>query len=550
VQIPRKQYGEIEETCECGFFGAVAGVMWAPPDQRIDAHVRLWLRLFLAFAALSTLALLGFAAWQQLRFRSGFLSYLDEVAAQRIEPARARLVAAYATHGSWDFLRDDPEQLGELMEIGPGAWRTRGGAALEPSPDNTPPWPAPRDRPPGTAGFDRERPAPEHEAGDRDEHWRREHDLNGAPPRPFGPPDLMPRLQLVDAAGAPVVGRALPADALALPLALDGKPIGTLRLARLTRINAALDLSFAQAQSRDALLVGVTTLIAALALAFALARWLLAPVRELAAATRALAGGDFARRVTTVRSDELGALAGDFNRLAATLEQNREARRQWGTDLAHELRTPLAILRGEIEALQDGVRAPTQPALDSLQAECERLGALIEDLYQLSLADAGALDYRFEALDLAVLLHEVLAAQQPAFDAAGLTLEPTLGLVQPVRGDTRRLAQLVDNLLVNARRYTDAPGRVRVELAAIDRAALLTVDDTPPGVPTAALPYLFERLYRVDESRSRAAGGAGLGLSICRAIVDAHGGTITAQSSPLGGLRIVVALPFSGVAPA
>ena len=525
--------------------------MWALPNERIDAHVRLWLRLFLAFAALSALALLGFAAWQQLRFRSGFLSYLDEVAVQRIEPARARLVAAYTTHGNWEFLRDDPEQFGELLEIGPGAWRARGrGAALEPPPDDAPPWPPPRDPPPGIVGFDPERPMSERGVADRNERWPRGPDPNGGTPRPLGPPDLMPRLQLVDAAGAPVVGRAPSADALELPLTVDGKPIGTLRLARLTRINTALDLAFSQAQRQDALLVGATILIVALALAFALARWLLAPVRELAAATRALAGGDFARRVTTPRSDELGALAGDFNRLAATLEQNREARRQWGADLAHELRTPLAILRGEIQALQDGVRAPTQPALDSLQAECERLGALIDDLYQLSLADAGALDYRFEALDLAALLREVLAAQQPALAAAGITLEPALAPVESVRGDVRRLAQLVDNLLVNSLRYTDAPGRVRVELAEIGRVALLTIDDTPPGVPAVALPHLFERLYRVDASRSRAAGGAGLGLSICRAIVDAHGGTIAAQSSPLGGLRIVVALPFSGAASA
>lgn len=500
--------------------------------------MRLWLRLFLAFAALSALALLSFAIWQQLRFRSGFLGYLDEVAAQRIEPARARLVAAYAAHGSWEFLRDHPEQLGELLEIGPGTWRAHGGDGPPgPPPDGAPPWPPPQEPPPGDAGFDPLRPPP----GVPDPH---------GPPRPHGPPDLLPRLQLVDAAGAPVIGRDPPADALALPLVLDGKAIGTLRLARLGRINTALDMAFSQAQKHDALFVGASILVAALALAFALARWLLAPVHELAQATRALAGGEFSRRVTTARSDELGALAGDFNRLAAVLEQNRHARRQWGADLAHELRTPLAILRGEIQALQDGVRAPTQSAFDSLQAECDRLGALIEDLYQLSLADAGALDYHFEPVDLTALLRDVLAAQQPAFASEGISLEPALAPVEPVRGDARRLAQLMDNLLVNARRYTDAPGRVRVELAATGRVALLTVDDTPPGVPAAALPHLFERLYRVDASRSRAAGGAGLGLSICGAIVEAHGGTIAAQESPLGGLRIVVALPFAGTEPA
>lgn len=356
----------------------------------------------------------------------------------------------------------------------------------------------------------------------------------------------MPRLLLLDAAGIAVAGnRNMPTDALSLPLLIDEKPVGTLRLARQTQINAAVDLAFSRTQLRDALLVGVAILVAALLLAFALARWLLAPVRALTVATRALAAGDFGQRVATARHDELGALAQDFNRLAATLEQNRQARQRWGADIAHELRTPLSVLRGEIQALQDGVRAPTAGALDSLQAECLRLGSLVDDLYQLSLADAGALDYRFEPLDLAEFVRDALALQQRACRDAGLSLEADLAATPPVRADARRLGQLIDNLLGNARRYTDTPGRIRIAVGAGADYATLIVDDTPPGVPAAALPRLFDRLYRVETARARNAGGAGLGLSICRAIVDAHGGTIVAEHSPLGGLRIVVQLPLA-----
>ncbi|HEY6894862.1 MAG TPA: ATP-binding protein, partial [Rhodanobacteraceae bacterium] len=285
----------------------------------------------------------------------------------------------------------------------------------------------------------------------------------------------------------------------------------------------------------------------ALALAFALARWLLEPVHALAAGTRALAAGDYARRIEIARSDELGRLAGDFNDLAATLEQHRDARRRWGADIAHELRTPLSVLRGEIEALQDGVRAPTPAALDSLGAECERLGGLIEDLYQLSLADAGALEYRFGRIDLGEIVRDALDLQNRASADAGLTLESEIEAT-PIRGDARRLAQLVANLLANARRYTDAPGCIRVQARATAGGARLIVEDTAPGVPAEALPRLFDRLYRVEGSRSRAAGGAGLGLAICRAIADAHGGRIEASPSPLGGLRIVVDLPRSEAA--
>ncbi|MBN8482849.1 MAG: HAMP domain-containing protein, partial [Xanthomonadales bacterium] len=282
--------------------------------------------------------------------------------------------------------------------------------------------------------------------------------------------------------------------------------------------------------------------------AFALARWLLEPVRALAAGTRALAAGDYSRRIDSPRRDELGALAEDFNHLATTLEQHREARRRWGADIAHELRTPVSILRGEIQALQDGVRAPTAQALASLNAECERLGALVEDLYQLALADVGALEYRFEAVDLGEFIADAIDLHRHALADVGLVLDSTLARDVVVRADARRLGQLVDNLLANARRYTDAPGRIHVGLDTPGEMARLVVEDSAPGVPAEALPHLFDRLYRVDPSRNRAAGGAGLGLAICQAIVAAHDGAIEAAPSALGGLRIVATFPLAGAA--
>jgi two-component system sensor histidine kinase BaeS len=353
----------------------------------------------------------------------------------------------------------------------------------------------------------------------------------------------MPRVLLLDAAGEPVAGNPrVPAAAASLPILLDGKGIGMLRLAPTPQLSGATDLAFARSQLRSALIAGIAVLLGALLLAFALARWLLAPVRALTAGTHALAAGDYSRRIATTRHDELGALARDFDHLAATLEQARDARRQWGADIAHELRTPLAILRGEIQALQDGVRAVTPQALESLNTECERLGHLVEDLYLLALADAGALDYRFEKLDLAGLVRESLDLQRPACADAGLELEAIVSGATNVRGDPRRLAQLLDNLLSNARRYTDAPGRIRVTVHRSGQQVRLVVEDTAPGVPATALPHLFERLYRVDASRTRASGGAGLGLAICRAIVDAHDGRIDARPSALGGLSVIVDL--------
>ncbi|HEX5122876.1 MAG TPA: HAMP domain-containing protein, partial [Rhodanobacteraceae bacterium] len=442
-------------------------------------RLRLWQRLFIAFATLSVLALAGLAVWQQQSFRRGFLGYLDDVALERLQPASVRLAAAYGEHGNWEFLRDRPDRFGELVDDRRD--RARDIFRDDGPRDRAPP--KPLDEPPPPRGD--ERPPP----GE-----------GGRARPPHGPPGLMPRLALVDASGAHVVGRPdVPPNAPSVAIESQGRAIGALRLAPLPEISDVTDIAFARAQLRNVLVAGVVVLALALALAFALARWLLEPVHALAAGTRALAAGDYTRRIDVARRDELGNLAGDFNDLASTLEQHRDARRRWGADIAHELRTPLSVLRGEIQALQDGVRAPTPAALDSLNAECERLGGLIEDLYQLSLADVGALEYRFERVDLGEIVHDALDLQHRACADAGLALEGESEPL-PIRGDARRLSQLVANLLANARRYTDAPGRIRVEAKATRDGARLVVEDTPPGVPADALPRLFDRLYRVEAS--------------------------------------------------
>lgn len=459
--------------------------------------MNLWQRLFLAFAVLTSVVLGGFVLWQQYAFRHDFRRYLDDTALARLAGQAPVLAAAYGAHGNWDFLRDDPAQLGRWL-----APRPMPGMPVPPFPD-------------------------------------------GYPRHPEPPP----RVLLVDAAGARVAGdpRMRP-EGRAVAVSWHGASVGTLWLARQPGPFDEVDRAFADTQRRTVLLAGAAALLLALLAAWGFARMLLAPLASLAAGTRALAAGDFARRIPSARRDELGRLAHDFNQLASTLERHREARRQWGVDIAHELRTPLGVLRGEIQALQDGVRRPDCAALDSLEAECARLTTLVEDLYQLSLADAGALEYRFETFDLAPRVRDAVARRQTRFDDAGLRLTSEVPAALPLRGDPRRLDQLLDNLLANALRYTDAPGQVRVTLARRGTHCRLRVEDSAPGVSTEALPRLFDRLYRVDASRSRAHGGAGLGLAIVAAVAAAHAGTVEAQSSPLGGLCVDVRLPCTGSA--
>jgi two-component system sensor histidine kinase BaeS len=291
---------------------------------------------------------------------------------------------------------------------------------------------------------------------------------------------------------------------------------------------------------------GFAVLLAAIA-GYFLARGLIAPLTRLASATHRIAAGDLAARVHVERNDELGQLVTDFNQLAQTLESNEKMRRNFMADISHELRTPLSILRGELEALEDGIRTMTPDRLRSLQAEVATLNKLVDDLYDLSLADVGALTYHKEHVDLVSLVDVALGAFRERFAERRIEVDATslAGPAIMVDADPRRITQVLNNLFENCARYTDSGGRLRVVVEASAATAHVDVMDSSPGVPEEALPRLFDRLYRVDTSRNRRSGGAGLGLALCRSIVTGHGGEIDAKPSPLGGLWVRVTLPVA-----
>jgi two-component system sensor histidine kinase BaeS len=259
-----------------------------------------------------------------------------------------------------------------------------------------------------------------------------------------------------------------------------------------------------------------------------------------------LSAGDYSQRMQEQRQDELGQLTRDIDHLATTLEESQSARRRLLADVSHELRTPLTVLSGEIEALKDGLRAFDDTQLDSLDQEVQRLRHLVNDLYQLSLSDAGGLRYEFASMDLAQCVRDASANLQTRASQAGLSLHIKADSSSQVLvfADVRRIDQLLSNLLENAIAYTDAPGTVEINLSSNDQRVMLRIDDTAPGASESECEQLFEPLYRKESSRTRRSGGAGLGLAICRNIVTAHGGTILAAPSPLGGISIVIDLPL------
>jgi len=319
--------------------------------------------------------------------------------------------------------------------------------------------------------------------------------------------------------------------------------IGWIARSPYRRISTAADLAFQQEQLRSAWLIAGFALALAALVAVVLARVFLQPLKRVADATHRLAAGDYGTRVAIGSRDELGRLAGDFNRLAEALERNEELRRRFMADVSHELRTPIAVLRAGLEALEDGVRPLTREALASLQGEVAALGKLVEDVYQLALADVGALAYRKERSDVAEVLEQAIESFAGRFRERKLSVEKHFAPDLHVLADADRLGQAFRNLLENSARYTDAGGRVRIAARREGARVAIDFEDSSPGVPADALLRLFERFYRVEGSRSRANGGAGLGLAIVRSVVEAHGGTIEAGASPLGGLRVTISLP-------
>jgi two-component system, OmpR family, sensor histidine kinase BaeS len=353
---------------------------------------------------------------------------------------------------------------------------------------------------------------------------------------------------LHDADGLPVIGLAPDDSETAselhwLPIEHEGEQVGTLGYRPPQQLMARMDRIFLSRQQRNLGIIIAALGMASLLLAGGLAWWLGRRTRSMALATRHLTEGDYSTRLPEQGRDELSRLAHDFNVLAATLEASREARARWVSDIAHELRTPLSILRGEIEAMQDGIRPFNEDNLYSLSQEVGQLERLVADLRLLSQSDAGALEVQLAPLDLAESLAAWLEEANGWLDDSGLELATSIHKPAWIRGDARRLRQLWSNLLDNSRAYTAPPGRLEVSLSHAGNRVRITWEDSLPGVPDEALGRLTERLYRVEGSRNRASGGSGLGLSIASALVKSHGGTMRASAASLGGLCWVIEFP-------
>jgi signal transduction histidine kinase len=292
------------------------------------------------------------------------------------------------------------------------------------------------------------------------------------------------------------------------------------------------------------LLAGLFAAAIALVLARWLARGMTQPLRDMAAAARRMAAGEYGQRVETRSRDEVGQLARAFNRMSAELEGVERLRRELVANVSHELKTPISALRAHLENLLDGVERPDPETLQVMLAQSERLSRLVEQLLDLSRLESGDVPLDLRPVEIGPLAAEVLSEIEVARARAGVAVEVRVpeGL-PPAMADRERIHQVLFNLVDNALRFTPPGGRVTLSAEAQGRAVRVRVEDTGVGIPPEHLPYLFERFYRADAARSRGDGGTGIGLAICRSVVEAHGGRIWAESEPGRGSAFTFELP-------
>jgi signal transduction histidine kinase len=289
---------------------------------------------------------------------------------------------------------------------------------------------------------------------------------------------------------------------------------------------------------------GLLAIGIALLLTFLLSRRILAPVKALTGAARQFGKGDFSHRVEYKGKGELGELASSFNSMADDLESNERLRRNMVADVAHELRTPLSNLKGYLEAISDGVVKPDEATIKSLNEEASSLSRLVEDLQELSLSDAGKLRMIVQPDDISRLIKETITVFQTKAAAKSLTISADLPAALPlVNIDSHRIRQVLYNLLDNAVAHSGKEGRITVTARQQNDKVYISVADIGEGIPAEDLPMIFERFYRVDKSRARATGGSGLGLTIAKRLVEAHGGTIEVKSKPGQGSTFTFSLP-------
>ncbi|KGJ86488.1 ATP-binding protein [Colwellia psychrerythraea] len=379
------------------------------------------------------------------------------------------------------------------------------------------------------------------------------------PPKGFGkrpPPESEAHYALLDIDKKLIVGNYLKTlEYVKTPININNQVIGYFAISKRNQLTQGYEVDFIKQQQHYLWLIGLFVMSLVVLVTLPLARHVVEPIKLITRGMHKLTQGDYQQTIELKRQDELSELSRDYNELALTLAENENARKRWLANISHELRTPVAILRGELEAMLDKVRPITENNIASANDEVKHLQRLIDDLNLLTSADIGGMRYRKQTEELVSLIQSEADKYRGYLADAGIELTLELGSQQSnIYADKNRLFQLFENIINNAIKYSSATQfhiSITFEKSTKNVAenilsdVTITLADNGVGVDEVHFIHLFEHLYRVEDSRNRKTGGSGLGLSICRHIVTAHQGEISAQKSNLGGLAVKISLPLS-----
>ncbi|MCP4745230.1 MAG: HAMP domain-containing protein [Desulfobacteraceae bacterium] len=496
--------------------------------------LNLALKIFLAFVLITIASLVLMVTVIRYASKSNFQSYVHKKELQTAEKFAEELSEYYQDHGDWDLIKAKPQRWRYLLQkvmrhkvkvIIPGNEKRFG-----PGPNQNP---VISSKP--LTGF---RPKQGYPVDD------------SAPPGALlSPPpqedhmNLAARISLYDSRQEFLAGRFVEkSESSFIPIFVSGLAVGWVGLQKDLELNHPLDLDFIRQQNIFFYYIGSAAFLLSVLAALWLSRHLLKRVRKLTDATHAITQRRFDTRIEFESSDELGQLAQGFNSMIKNLDDYECRQKQWLADISHELRTPMSILIGEIEALQDGVRKYGPKALDSLRSEAGRLDKIIRDLHDLSMADAGSFTIKFQPVRPIRICEQIIEMFKTQLDLKGMDVKVNFADAANIliSGDADRLRQLFSNLLQNVLRHSDDNGKLKISQKINESELIILLEDSGPGVCLDEMDRLFDRLFRVDRSRSRSTGGSGIGLSICKQIVQAHGGHINAKPSKIGGLCIEI----------
>jgi two-component system sensor histidine kinase BaeS len=493
-------------------------------------------KFFLILFGFSLFLVTLVALMMQWSIGNGMVEYVNTKEQQALKPLVVALASEYKKNNDWSTISNQNRQFSDLVYL-----KLKGSQFLQPSPDSR--------RPPlefNGPGNDSNGPGNDSNGPGND--------LNG----PFNDRIMergreldTPWYSVIDNDKKLVVGHLLPKNNFNhIPIALDDdQVVGFLVVPKRDQVFDGYELAFIEQQESFLWIFALITLFLVGLVTLPLARNVLGPINLITQGMHQLTQGIYQQKIALHRKDELGELIRDFNELALTLEENENARKRWLANISHELRTPVAILRGELEAMLDNVRPMNKENIESSNDEVKHLQYLIDDLHQLTSADIGGMHYRKKNEYINAWLESEMDKYSGYLSDAGITLETDISQDQvEVYADRTRLCQLFENIINNCIKYSQA-SLVKIS-SHVDNSSskpicIVKIEDNGIGVDSHHLENLFEYLYRVDDSRNRKTGGTGLGLSICAHIVAAHQGTILASHSSQGGLAIIITLPLN-----